>query len=579
THMITPRAYRLPTVSTSSLETKKRKEIAGESSSLTKSLKVTIKQKEIVNEEKDDVDSEDRLEPGNHKENPEVVDDDDDNEREKNDDKMDSLEIRNEETQKTIPTPLSSLRKLLSSDKKFFQELTNIVSIPPITTSKHSQVKKRISSKYSHLLGALRMMCKRQGYMIQNMERKCVTTGKFWETHNKVDQVLKEVVPEIAENMKRSLKDRADNITLWEALRHKFENYSTSYTSYREDEFHSHHDEHQEDDAPPEGEKRVKRSKKIKVYKVIPEDVTSELIAEFQIVDKRVPTIFDRARMEATLKDALSNQFRNAEEYAYHLEQSTNFIENQIVWESRQQDIPRIIAKTLIFYRPQRNPNEPPRCLYNKDLFFLKYGNTKERKYILSLHKIHAEEFPEPDLEEKLNRWVRKEFKTFNEDARKKVDNQKIKLMNSLITFIKSHAIWERVYDIQLGIKSYQIRVNLTAPTLTFLGIKEHVPYSIVDEPQMGLIYLNSKDEERVMYLEEIVKFFDATLEKVLNEVKLKMFESQFLKNPPLLNDLDQDIIKAYEREISKHPSHRQQMRRWESFMNGRPILPTMKRL
>nr|GFC88960.1 hypothetical protein [Tanacetum cinerariifolium] len=30
--------------------------------------------------------------------------------------------------------------------------------------------------------------------------------------------------------------------------------------------------------------------------------------------------------------------------------------------------------------------------------------NTEEKKYILSLNKIHAEEFLEPDLEEKLNR-------------------------------------------------------------------------------------------------------------------------------------------------------------------------------
>ncbi|GJS23735.1 MAK10-like protein [Tanacetum coccineum] len=65
--------------------------------------------------------------------------------------------------------------------------------------------------------------------------------------------------------------------------------------------------------------------------------------------------------MEATLNDMLSNQFRNAKEYAYHLKQATNFMENQIVWESRQEDIRRPIPKPLIFYGPQRNPNEPPR--------------------------------------------------------------------------------------------------------------------------------------------------------------------------------------------------------------------------
>ncbi|GKC82934.1 hypothetical protein Tco_1138651 [Tanacetum coccineum] len=543
------------------------------------------------------------------------------------------------------------------------------------------------------------------------MERKCVTITKFWETHNKIDDILHEVVPQIAENVTNdlieanlkpcivntiiedhdafrsevpvfvsqefkthapkiitklfedfvksnvihhSLQDRDDNITLWEALRHKFEKSSTSNTSCREDDFHSHHDEHHDDDAPPEGEKRVKRSKNSKrskmypnnkvnikngmhgeeenvVYEdeVIPGDVTPDLIAESQNVDKRVPTIFDHARMGATLRDSLCNLSRNGEEYAYHLEQSTSFMENQIIWESRQQDIPRTIPKTLIFYGPQRNPNEPPRPLYNKDLFFLKYGNTKKKKYILSLYKIHAEEFTEPDLEEKYTSKIKRnseknledyysnyritevvrivtdqphgldfmeqilvirandkpdsfskaDFKYLNKNDIEDLYYRKVKLMNSLLTFIRSCVIWERVHYFQLGIESPQIKVNLTAPTLTFLGIEEHAPYTIVDKTQMGLIYLNSKDEKRVMYLEEIVKFCDATLEKVLNEVKLRMFERKFLKKPPLLGELDQDIIKACEREISKHLSHRQQMRRWESFVNGRPILPTMKRL
>ncbi|GKD24525.1 hypothetical protein Tco_1230739 [Tanacetum coccineum] len=203
THRITPSAHRSPTISASPLVSKKRKQIAGESSSPQQSLKITIKQKQTV--EKDDDDSEDRIEPGSHKDNPEVVDDDDDKEREKQDDEMGSLEIRNEETQTTIPTPLSSPRKILSLDKKTFQELTDIVSNPTISTSKQPQVKKRISSKYSHLPGALRRMCRRQGYMIQDMERKCVTTAKFWETHNKIDDILHEVVPQIAENVTNDL--------------------------------------------------------------------------------------------------------------------------------------------------------------------------------------------------------------------------------------------------------------------------------------------------------------------------------------------------------------------------------------
>ncbi|GKC31924.1 hypothetical protein Tco_1039218, partial [Tanacetum coccineum] len=61
----------------------------------------------------------------------------------------------------------------------------------------------------------------------------------------------------------------------------------------------------------------------------------------------------------------------------------------------RQEDIRRPVAKPLVFFGPQQNPNEPPRYLYHKDLFFLKHGNTEEKKYILLLHKIHAERFPD----------------------------------------------------------------------------------------------------------------------------------------------------------------------------------------
>ncbi|GKF03161.1 hypothetical protein Tco_0030084, partial [Tanacetum coccineum] len=74
---------------------------------------------------------------------------------------------------------------------------------------------------------------------------------------------------------------------------------------------------------------------------VIPEDETPELIVKFQNVNNRIPTIFDRERIESTLKDMMCNQFRNAEEYVYHLEKSTNYMENHIVWESRQEDIRR----------------------------------------------------------------------------------------------------------------------------------------------------------------------------------------------------------------------------------------------
>ncbi|GKD74684.1 hypothetical protein Tco_1332966, partial [Tanacetum coccineum] len=80
------------------------------------------------------------------------------------------------------------------------------------------------------------------------------------------------------------------------------------------------------------------------------------------------------------------------------------------------------------------------------------------------------------------------------------------------------------------------------------------------------------------MNMVEIVKFCDATLERVLKEFKLKIFETKFLKKASLLGELNLDKMKAYDREITKRLRHRGHVRRCESFMNGRPILPPMRR-
>ncbi|GJQ98824.1 hypothetical protein Tco_0521809 [Tanacetum coccineum] len=105
---------------------KKRKQLARESSSPHKSLKITVRKQKVVEGNKDDNDSENRLDLGSHKDNPKHVDDDDDKDDEKVDEEkrgeMGSLETRTKETQTLIPTPPRSPRTILSSDKNLTQE-------------------------------------------------------------------------------------------------------------------------------------------------------------------------------------------------------------------------------------------------------------------------------------------------------------------------------------------------------------------------------------------------------------------------------------------------------------------------
>ncbi|GKE99676.1 hypothetical protein Tco_0023027, partial [Tanacetum coccineum] len=65
-------------------------------------------------------------------------------------------------------------------------------------------------------------------------------------------------------------------------------------------------------------------------------------------------------------------------------------------------------------------------------------------------------------------------------------------LLWSLSVFIRSSVIWEKVHDFQLGIESYQQKVNLTAPTIYFPGVEKHKMFSIIYEPVHGIIYKNS---------------------------------------------------------------------------------------
>nr|GEW68260.1 retrovirus-related Pol polyprotein from transposon TNT 1-94 [Tanacetum cinerariifolium] len=145
THRSTPRPHRTPTLTTASPQGKKRKQSARETSSPQKSLKVTIKQKQVVKE------------PESHKQNPKHVDDD-----EKKDDTMGSLENKTEKMQTPISTTPRSPRTKLSLDKNIARELTDIIPLSTATTSKDPHKERHISSKYSHLPEALRMMYRRQ---------------------------------------------------------------------------------------------------------------------------------------------------------------------------------------------------------------------------------------------------------------------------------------------------------------------------------------------------------------------------------------------------------------------------------
>ncbi|GJU59263.1 hypothetical protein Tco_1237029 [Tanacetum coccineum] len=112
------------------------------------------------------------------------------------------------------------------------------------------------------------------------------------------------------------------------------------------------------------------------------EDISEEAKTEFLVEiqgKKWVPTIAAFHKIKSAYNDILKSQCETGAEYEYHIHQMTNYMNNQIMWECTQEDVtPQVPEKQAqVFQGCERDPKAPMRYLCNKDLFFLKYGNTK----------------------------------------------------------------------------------------------------------------------------------------------------------------------------------------------------------
>ncbi|GJR94100.1 hypothetical protein Tco_0266274 [Tanacetum coccineum] len=145
--------------------------------------------------------------------------------------------------------------------------------------------------------------------------------------------------------------------------------------------------------------------------------------------------------------------------------------------------------------------------------------------------------------------------------------------------FIRSTIIWERVHDFQLGVESYHQLVNLTAPTITFPGIEKYKVFSIISEPVYGIIYKNSKKEKRVMSHQEVHKFGDATLKRVSEGLMSYNNDVKYGYVTYSLSKEDVEYLQLFAEEIEERLKYRDQMRRWEMYVNGRPLGSRRERL
>nr|GEX20213.1 hypothetical protein [Tanacetum cinerariifolium] len=100
----------------------------------------------------------------------------------------------------------------------------------------------------------------------------------------------------------------------------------------------------------------------------------------------------------------------------------------------------------------------------------------------------------------------------------------------SLRIFTRSIVIQRRVEDLQLGIESYQKKLNLTRPDTYCSDLKRKEAYIAYSNPR-GFIHQNKDKQNRLMRIDELHKFSDGTLTDVRTDLddRLKGIRMKYL--------------------------------------------------
>nr|GEX78363.1 hypothetical protein [Tanacetum cinerariifolium] len=140
----------------------------------------------------------------------------------------------------------------------------------------------------------------------------------------------------------------------------------------------------------------------------------------------------------------------------------------------------------------------------------------------------------------------------------------------SLRMFTRSIVIKRRMEDLQLGVKSYQKRLNLTKPDTYRSDLKRRETYTAYSNPR-GFVYQNKDKKNMLMRIDKLYKFSDGTLNDVRNALddRLKGIRMQYLPQT-IWRKGDKDRVAAMIQAIDKMLKIRRIMRSLEWFVGGR---------
>ncbi|GKF41608.1 hypothetical protein Tco_0124950, partial [Tanacetum coccineum] len=156
------------------------------------------------------------------------------------------------------------------------------------------------------------------------------------------------------------------DIEIWLALQMKFEKTQVPQTACRSPAVHTRDQDDHHDDAHLEGENSAKRQKTPEYEAYVSGESSSGKV-----------NVEELAKLKKIADEMLRQRCTSGDEHQYHIDQMKNFLESNIVWESRKE-----ILITPLVQSCQRDPEALALSLINQDLLYLKKGNSGPKKIV-----------------------------------------------------------------------------------------------------------------------------------------------------------------------------------------------------
>ncbi|GJU74693.1 hypothetical protein Tco_1266098 [Tanacetum coccineum] len=287
-----------------------------------------------------------------------------------------------------------------------------------------------------------------------------------------------------------------------------------------------------------------------------------------------------KADLVGPVYNLLKGACKSCVELEYNMEECYRALSDQLDWNNPEGNCcPYDLNKPLPLHESRGRLTNPADFFFNNDLEYLRGGSTNI-KYTASITKTKAAKYETEGIEDmvpklwsptkgvqeiSVRRAYHKLYKFMEGDyprlhlndikdmllliAQNKLNNLDgnviVHLAMGLRMYTRRILIQKRVEDLQLGVESYQKKLNISKPHTHDVDLSRRVLYTTYSEPQ-GVIYEDKLKRKRLMRTVELYKFSDGTLTSVCNTL------DQMLKN------LSQQLL---ERRIT---------RSLEKFVGGR---------